>query len=195
MCDASGGALRSRPNALGCGSSAGLGHDHRPPGSADRAAARAAGTRAARRGRTRPADLGQSGVVAVVPSAADPRERRWLDGPRLGAETFSESGVAVAEKACAAIWTTIHIPLRHFNVPPCADAAPTVARLAARGFRIGIVTARPLPAALVLRDLRDQGLPEVFEVVVTSGEVGLAKPHPGSSRSRSRSWEWVPAKS
>ena len=79
--------------------------------------------------------------------------------------------------------------------PPCADAAPTVARLAARGFRIGIVTARPLPAALVLRDLRDQGLPEVFEVVVTSGEVGLAKPHPGSSRSRSRSWEWVPAKS
>ena len=60
----------------------------------------------------------------------------------------------------------------------CADAAPTIARLAARGFRIGIVTARPLPAALVLRDLRNQGLPEVVEVVVTSGEVGLAKPHP-----------------
>jgi len=118
------------------------------------------------------------GVVAVVQSAADPRERRWLAGPGLVAETLSESGVVVGEKACAAIWVAIHIPLRHFNVAACADAAPTVARLAARGFRIGIVTARPLPAALVRRDLRDQGLPEVFEVVVTSGEIGLAKPHP-----------------
>jgi HAD superfamily hydrolase (TIGR01509 family) len=57
------------------------------------------------------------------------------------------------------------------------DAAPTVRALDATGYRLALVTARPVSAAIVARELRQQGLPDVFEAIVTSGDVGYRKPH------------------
>jgi len=66
-------------------------------------------------------------------------------------------------------------PLQPATFP---DAIPTVEALSAAGYRLAIATARPLTAKILGRELRDLGLPDVFEAIVTSGELGYRKPHP-----------------
>ncbi len=114
-------------------------------------------------------------------SLADPplEERRWIEGPAVLRSTLAEHGATCAEDDASALWEALNnVPLRHFNIRLFADAASTVEALRAAGYRLAIVTARPLTEAIVRRELRDQGLPDVFEAVVTSGEVGYRKPHP-----------------
>lgn len=65
---------------------------------------------------------------------------------------------------------------RNLHLHP--DAVPTVRALDAAGYRLALVTARPVSAAIVALELRQQGLPDVFEAIVTSGDVGYRKPHP-----------------
>ena len=72
----------------------------------------------------------------------------------------------------------MQIPFRHFNIRPHPDAIATVEALNDAGYRMAIITNRPLTARLLTRELRDQGLPEVFEAIITSGEIGYRKPHP-----------------
>jgi FMN phosphatase YigB (HAD superfamily) len=103
-------------------------------------------------------------------------ERRWLDAPYVLRRTLAEFGFSGAPEQVETIRSGLYsVPLRHFNVALFPDAATTVDRLHLAGFRLAIVTARPWSEALVRRELHDQGLPDVFEVVVTSGEVGQRK--------------------
>lgn len=106
-------------------------------------------------------------------------ELRWLKGASMLRKTLAECGGECSEGDSERLWEALHaVPLHHFNVRPFSDAISTVEALSARGYRLGIVTDRPLPATIVARELRDQRLPEVFEIIVTAGEVGYRKQHP-----------------
>jgi HAD superfamily hydrolase (TIGR01549 family) len=106
-------------------------------------------------------------------------ERRWSDGPIALRDTLAEYGVEYADDEVAGLWEALNsVPwrARHLHLYP--DAVSTVQALSAAGYRLGVVTARPLSAAHVALELRDQGMPDLFEVIATSGEVGYRKPHP-----------------
>ncbi len=106
-------------------------------------------------------------------------EPRWRSGPSAIRSALAEYDRACADDDAACLWEALHnVPLRVFNVHLFPDATSTVAALSAAGYRLAVVTARPLSAAIVARELRDQGLPDVFETIVTSGELGYRKQHP-----------------
>jgi HAD superfamily hydrolase (TIGR01509 family) len=106
-------------------------------------------------------------------------ERRWREGPAAIRNTLAGYGVACADDDAVCLWEALH------KVPPSArnhhlypDAVSTVRALGAAGYRLAVVTDRPVSAAIVARELREQGLPDVFAAIVTSGDVGYRKPHP-----------------
>lgn len=106
-------------------------------------------------------------------------ELRWREGPNAIRKTLAEYRVACAPDDANCFWETINnvSPIdRNLHLYP--DAVPTVRALDAAGYRLALVTARPVSAAIVARELRQQGLPDVFEAIVTSGDVGYRKPHP-----------------
>jgi putative hydrolase of the HAD superfamily len=106
-------------------------------------------------------------------------ERRWLDGPAALREIVAELSLVCGDEDAACLWAALNdVPFRvqyHHLYP---DAISTVQVLSSAGFRLAVATARPLSAAIVSQELRDQGMPELFDAVVTSGEVGYRKPHP-----------------
>ena len=106
-------------------------------------------------------------------------EPRWREGATMIRKTLGTYGGQCSENHAAELWETLNsVHLRCFGVQPYSDAVSTVEALSAIGYRLAIVTGRPLTAKIVGRELRDQGLPGVFEVIVTSGEVGYRKQHP-----------------
>jgi FMN phosphatase YigB (HAD superfamily) len=106
-------------------------------------------------------------------------ELRWHNGPAMLRRTLNEYGVVCADGDAASLWEALNaVPLRHFNIRLFPDAIATVTSLHAAGYRLAIVTARPLSARTVGRELHDQGLPAVFEAIITSGDVGYRKQHP-----------------
>jgi FMN phosphatase YigB (HAD superfamily) len=106
-------------------------------------------------------------------------ELRWREGPTSIRNTLAEYGVACADDDAVCLWESLHeVPPGARNHHLYADAASTVCGLSAAGYRLGVVTARPESASIVAREIREQGLPDVFATIVTSGEVGYRKPHP-----------------
>ncbi len=102
-----------------------------------------------------------------------------LKGAEMIRRTLAEYGAECREDDGEHLWEALHnVPFRYFNIRPFPDAISTVEALSAAGYRLAIVTSRPLTAKILIRELRDQGLPEVFEAIVTSGDVGYQKPHP-----------------
>ncbi len=62
------------------------------------------------------------------------------------------------------------------------DARPVLTALKAAGAKIGVFTDVPygMPRPLVLEDIGESGLADLFDLVVTSGEVGQRKPAPAT---------------
>jgi HAD superfamily hydrolase (TIGR01549 family) len=110
---------------------------------------------------------------------APPEERGWSDGPLLLRDVLAECGTVCAVADATVLWEALNnIPwrARHLHLYP--DAVETVQALNAAGYRLAVATARALSAAVVALELREQGMPDLFDVIVTSGEVGYRKPHP-----------------
>jgi HAD superfamily hydrolase (TIGR01549 family) len=106
-------------------------------------------------------------------------ELRWIKGPAVLQSALAARGCECDAADAERLWEAMHdVPLRHFNIALFHDAVSTVEALSAGGYRLAIVTARPLPAQIIRRELRDQGLPDVFEAIITSGDLGVRKPHP-----------------
>lgn len=107
-------------------------------------------------------------------------ERRWSDGPTALRNVLAELGAMCAAADAVHLWEALNsMPWRARHLRLYPDAVPTVEALRSAGYRLGVATARALSAAVVARELREQGMPpDVFEVIVTSGEVGYRKPHP-----------------
>jgi HAD superfamily hydrolase (TIGR01549 family) len=106
-------------------------------------------------------------------------ERRWRDGPAALRITLAEHGAMCAEEDAACLWEAL------WKVPPSAknhhlypDATATVLALREAGYRLAVATSRPQSAAVTTRELRELGLPDVFEAVMAAGEAGYRKPHP-----------------
>jgi phosphoglycolate phosphatase-like HAD superfamily hydrolase len=82
-------------------------------------------------------------------------ELRWRKGPAIIRRTLAEYGIACAAGDGECVWEALHtVPLRHFNIRLVSDAVSTVAALNAARYRLAIVTARPLPAKIVCRELQ-----------------------------------------
>ncbi len=105
-------------------------------------------------------------------------EHRWLSGGATIREALQRHGVDCGPADGEILWHALHnVSLDHFNIRLVSDAALTLAGLNSRGYRMGIVTGRPLSASIVARELRCQAVPDVFEIIITSGEIGYRKPH------------------
>lgn len=106
-------------------------------------------------------------------------ERRWTDGPIALRSVLAEFGAACPDDEAVCLWEALNsVPWRARHLHLYDDAVPTAQALQAAGYRLGVATARALSAAVVAQELREQGMPEIFEVIATSGEVGYRKPHP-----------------
>jgi putative hydrolase of the HAD superfamily len=106
-------------------------------------------------------------------------ERRWLDGPTALREILAEVSMVCGDEDAACLWEALNdVPfrIRYHHLYP--DAISTVQALSAAGIRMAVVTTRALGAPIVAHELRDQGMPELFDAIVTAGEVGYRKPHP-----------------
>jgi len=87
---------------------------------------------------------------------------------RLGYVHLSDE---VLRAALAALYA---VSQAHWRVE--ADAAPTLAALADRGYRMGIIS-NASDSADVCKLVDDAGLRSFFELVLVSADVGLRKPH------------------
>jgi len=100
-------------------------------------------------------------------------------GPASIRKALAGYGVVCADGDAERLWDALNnVPLRHFNLRLFPDAIPTIGALNEAGYTLAVATARPLTAKIVARELRDLGLPDVFRVIVTSGELGFRKSHP-----------------
>jgi len=63
------------------------------------------------------------------------------------------------------------------EIVPLDGAAQVLCELKRRGLRLGLLSNTTWPADFHLRDMRQCGLPEVFDVAVFSSETGLWKPN------------------
>ncbi len=101
-----------------------------------------------------------------------------IDGAAVLRGTLAERGVRCSAVDSECLWQALHnVPFRHFNIRPFPDAISTIEALDAAGYRMAIAASRPLPAQILIREMRDHGIPAVFELIVTSGDVGYRKPH------------------
>ena len=69
------------------------------------------------------------------------------------------------------------VPFREFGISAFPDAAPALEALKNSGMKIGAVTNNPKPAHVLAGQARDLGLPDVFDTIVSSWELGWRKPH------------------
>jgi HAD superfamily hydrolase (TIGR01662 family) len=104
---------------------------------------------------------------------------REVDGPGILRRTFARYEFECTTDDAVLIWELLHnVPFRHFNIGIFPDTAATVQSLRNAGYRLAIVTNRPLTSRMLMRHLADQGVPDVFDAVVTTGDAGYRKPHP-----------------
>jgi FMN phosphatase YigB (HAD superfamily) len=110
-------------------------------------------------------------------AAPDPSLRE-IDGPGVLREVLSSYELDCAPGDAVLLWEALHeVPFQHFNISIFPDTAATVQFLHDAGYRLAIVTSRPLTSRMLMRHLADQGIPGVFDAVVTTGDVGFRKPH------------------
>ncbi|MCC6267408.1 MAG: HAD family hydrolase [Dehalococcoidia bacterium] len=70
------------------------------------------------------------------------------------------------------------VPFTVMGIFAFSDAAPALEALKASGLKIGAVTNNPKPAHILAAQVQHLGLPDVFDVIVSSWELGWRKPHP-----------------
>lgn len=112
---------------------------------------------------------------ALRPPTSDLSEPRWHPVVRRTVAAFGGE----LDDAMADVFLDVlnDVPFHHFGVRPFPDSAPALEALAERGLKLGAVTNNPKKASRLIREARDQGLPDVLEVMVTSVDCGWRKPH------------------
>jgi len=106
-------------------------------------------------------------------------ELRWSQGEQLMGRMLRERIGPTADHLANAWWRALfEVPPEVFGRVCFPDTIDTLMTLSDRGFRLGLVTNRLTPVDLVLQELEQVGLGEMFEVIVSAGAIGLRKPHP-----------------
>jgi HAD superfamily hydrolase (TIGR01549 family) len=117
-----------------------------------------------------------AGWTGYDPNGPDMIEPRWLKGPWAIQQLMAEHAYQCNLTDAESIWASINnVPFQNLEIFP--DAPQTLEQLLARGFRLAIATGRPRSAESLAGELRGKGMPDVFDVIVTSGELGYRKPH------------------
>jgi FMN phosphatase YigB (HAD superfamily) len=109
------------------------------------------------------------------PPTADCREPTWH--PAL-AEALAPFGHRADAQMAETIFDIINgVPFHHLGVEPFAEVPAVVDALASAGLRLGVVTNNPKAAHSLAAEMRRQGIPDVFDVIVSSWTCGWRKPH------------------
>ncbi len=115
------------------------------------------------------------GARSEVPN---PTLEEWTGGSVVQ-DTLAGFGARCEDTAANSLWDGLNnLPSRYYNISPFPDAPSTLEALHWAGYRLAVITNRRQRDAILHRELRDQGLPDVFDAIVTSGDVGFQKPHP-----------------
>jgi FMN phosphatase YigB (HAD superfamily) len=104
-------------------------------------------------------------------------ETYWLEGEVAMSRALTRSGAACEVGDAPRVWQAINDAPLLPNIRSFPDAISTLDSLSQAGWRLAIVTNRPWPAEILARRLRESGLPNVFDAIVTSVDVGVRKPH------------------
>lgn len=107
---------------------------------------------------------------------ADLHETEWSS---VMATTCAALGVRVSAADARRAWEAINAVSRAaFHTEPVDGAIEMLALLKRRGWRTAVVTNYPLEAALLRPHIDACGIGSDIDVVVTSVDTGLRKPHP-----------------
>ena len=113
--------------------------------------------------------------ATLSPPTPDFSEPSWY--PVLD-RVLAELGHACDRDDASAIFDVLNaVPFRELGISAYPDAADVLNGLRARGFRIGAVTNNPKAPHILAGHAADLGLPDVFDAIVSSWELGWRKPH------------------
>ena len=117
------------------------------------------------------ADIG----ATLNPPTADFSEPSWF--PCLE-RVLASFGSACEHADAAVILDEINaVPFTEMGIRAFPDAPPTLEALRRAGYKIGAVTNNPKPAHILAAQVKHLGLPDVFDAIVSSWELGWRKPH------------------
>jgi HAD superfamily hydrolase (TIGR01509 family) len=107
---------------------------------------------------------------------SDPHETEWSV---VMAATCAASGTQTSDADARRIWEAINtVPRTAFHTEPVEGSIEMLAALKQRGWRTAIVTNYPLDSALLRPHIDACGIGAGIDVIVTSTDTGLRKPHP-----------------
>jgi HAD superfamily hydrolase (TIGR01549 family) len=114
---------------------------------------------------------------AAAERAADANGGAGPDYRAVTGRVLAEAGLRLDEWQVHEIWEAQNVGGHFMGRQVFEDAVETLQWLRARGVRIAALTNRSHGGAAFLEELRQEGLLEHFEVVVSSDQVGYRKPH------------------
>ena len=121
------------------------------------------------------------GTLSDESEAYAHRAREMLSGTGISLDEYDRTRLALAREgkdgnsAVIAALGLKKTPWHPEDEVPFADARPTLAALSARGYRLGVIANQ---VAGLRERLAAWGLLPYFEVVISSADVGAAKPSP-----------------
>jgi HAD superfamily hydrolase (TIGR01509 family) len=108
--------------------------------------------------------------------AGDLTEPDWSE---VMAVASRSQDLALSGAEARLVWVAVNgVPRSAINTEPCPGAIEMLRTLKSRGWRTAIVTNYPLESGLLRPHLEACGLGPYIDVVVTSVDTGLRKPHP-----------------
>lgn len=113
--------------------------------------------------------------ATLSPATPDFSEPSWYPVLERVLDAF---GYACSRAEASSIFDALNgVALQEFGIVAYPDAAGVLLALRERGLRIGAVTNNPKPPHVLADLARHVGLPDVFDVIVSSWELGWRKPH------------------
>ena len=109
--------------------------------------------------------------------SADAGEFQSPDYLGIVRSVFEPEGLELSDSQVATLWELSNAGTSFLGCRLYEDAIDTLNWLRERGIRIGAITNRAHGGASFLKELRDKGILEYFDVVVSSDQVGVRKPH------------------
>ena len=105
-------------------------------------------------------------------------EYQWQLGERLLGQMMKKHLGLSSEQLVADCWRMLfHVPPAVFGRVCFSDTIATLTTLKERGLTLCVVTNRISPSDVVTNELKALGLEDMFDAVISAGEVGFRKPH------------------
>lgn len=113
--------------------------------------------------------------ATLRPPTTDHSEPSWYPVLQRVLDSFGHT--CSRDDASAILDVLNSVPFAELGIAAYPDAAEVLSELRERGLRIGAVTNNPKPPHVLAGLAQGLGLPDVFDVIVSSWELGWRKPH------------------